>query len=147
MPPKTANSLGKEVNLAARAMRAVLDSRLMHANTNFATWSVLLVLDREGPVIQRELAGLLEVEGPTLVRRLDRLEAAGLVARSGTPGDRRATRIALTAQGKAMFKRVRSSVGETESELVADLDPADVETTVKVLRHLIDKCRRITKGP
>lgn len=147
MPPKTANSLGKEVNLAARAMRAVLDSRLMHANTNFATWSVLLVLDREGPVIQRELAGLLEVEGPTLVRRLDRLEAAGLVARSGTPGDRRATRIALTAQGKAMFKRVRSSVGETESELVADLDPADVETTVKVLRHLIDKCRRIIKGP
>ena len=147
MRPKTGYSLGKEVNLAARAMRAVLDSRLGHAKTNFATWSVLLILDREGPIIQRELAGLLEVEGPTLVRRLDQLEAAGLVVRSSSPDDRRATRVALTPHGKAVFKRVRSSVSETESELVQDLDPADVETTVRVLRHLIDKCRRVLKGP
>jgi len=51
-----AHCLRREANLAARAMRSLLDSRLSHKNTSFATWSVLFVLDAEGPIIQRELA-------------------------------------------------------------------------------------------
>jgi len=148
MPKRTnaAHSLGREINLAARAMRALLDARLMHAQTNFATWSVLFALDLEGPMIQRDLAGRLEVEGPTLVRRLDQLEAEGLVARSDSPGDRRATRVALTDAGRSLFKKIRTSVAETETEVVGGLAAGEVETTLRVLRHLIDRCRQLTKG-
>jgi MarR family transcriptional regulator, transcriptional regulator for hemolysin len=147
LPANAAHGLGKEINLAARAMRALLDSRLLHAETNFATWSVLFSLDVEGPVIQRELAQRLEVEGPTLVRRLDQLEKEGLVLRSDSPSDRRATRVALTDAGRALFKRIRSSVADTEREVVRDLAPAEVETTLRVLRHLINRCRQLTKSP
>jgi len=142
----TAHCLGREINLAGRAMRTLLDSRLSHAKTSFATWSVLFVLDMEGPIIQRELPQRLDVEGPTLVRRLDQLEAEGLVLRSDSPSDRRATRVALTEAGRALFKRVRSSVSDTESEVIRELQPGDVETTLRVLRHLIDKSRQLTKG-
>jgi MarR family transcriptional regulator for hemolysin len=141
-----AHCLGREINLAGRAMRSLLDSRLSHAQTNFATWSVLFTLDSEGPLIQRELAQKLEVEGPTLVRRLDQLEGEGLVLRSASPSDRRATKVALTEAGRALFKRVRSAVSDTEAEVIRGLPLADVETTLRVMRHLIGKSRLLTKG-
>jgi DNA-binding MarR family transcriptional regulator len=122
-------------------------------NTNVST-TIAFGADRyvlgwrgsDAQVIQRELAQRLEVEGPTLVRRLDQLEAAGLVLRSDSPSDRRATRVALTDAGRALFKRVRSSVSNTESEVVRELQPGDVQTTLRVLRHLITKSRQLTKG-
>jgi MarR family transcriptional regulator, transcriptional regulator for hemolysin len=145
-PVSSAHSLGRQVNHAARAMRAVLDARLATAGTNFATWTVLFVLDAEGPIIQRELAARLEVEGPTLVRRIDQLESEGLVSRKESPGDRRATLVALTDEGRALFKRVRHAVSEIQAELVSGLAPEDVATTLRVLRYLTEKCRGLTKA-
>ncbi len=139
--PLVAHVLGRELNLAAQAMRSMLDAGLEQANTNFATWRVLQALSTTDHVIQRELAHLLEVEGPTLVRRLDQLEAAHLVTRTPSPSDRRATVISLTPQGEALFQRVRSSMAKMESTLLADLAPQDVTATLRVLRHLIEKSR------
>ena len=139
--PLVAHVLGRELNLAAQAMRSMLDAGLEQANTNFATWRVLQALSAADHVIQRELAQTLEVEGPTLVRRLDQLEAAHLVTRTPSPSDRRATVISLTAQGEALFQRVRSSMTKMESTLLADLAPTDIAATLRVLRHLIEKSR------
>lgn len=47
-------------------------------------------LSRNGPLTQRDLASFLGVEGPTLVRLLDGLEAKDLIARRVCPDDRRA---------------------------------------------------------
>ncbi len=145
-PQKTAHSLGREINLAARGMRALLDARLHQSGTSFATWTVLFTLDSEGPVIQRQLAQRLEVEGATLVRRLDLLEAEGLVLRTDSATDRRASQVALTEKGRALFKQIRGAVSETEGKVLSDLDPRDIEITRKVLRSLIDTCRRLVKG-
>jgi MarR family transcriptional regulator, transcriptional regulator for hemolysin len=139
--PLVTHLLGRELNLAAQAMRAMLDAGLEQANTNFATWRVLQALSTADQVIQRELAQTLEIEGPTLVRRLDQLEAAHLVTRTPSATDRRATIISLTPQGEALFQRVRTAMAKMESTLLADLPPSDVATTLRVLRHLIDKSR------
>ena len=139
-------SLGREISIAARAMRALLDSRLVLADTSFATWTVLIGLDFKGPVIQRELAEWLEVEGPTLVRRLDQLEAQGLVRRRSRPGDRRATQVELTDAGQALFRRVRSFVADAEAELFRGLAPGDIETTFRTLRQVIERARSLTKA-
>jgi MarR family transcriptional regulator for hemolysin len=136
-------SLGYQVNVAARATRALLDARLAEQGVTFATWVVLVALSTRGDLIQRDLAGIVDVEGPTMVRRLDQLEAAGLVARSAAPGDRRATRVSLTEAGRALYERLRDAVEEAEVELLREVDPADVGTTQRVLRQIIDRARAL----
>jgi MarR family transcriptional regulator for hemolysin len=137
------DNLGYQVNLAARATRALLDARLAEQGITFATWVVLNVLATRGAQIQRDLAGSVDVEGPTMVRRLDQLEAAGLVTRGPVPGDRRATRISLTSEGQALYQRIRDAVRETEADLLAALDPQEVATTRRVLRQVVERARAL----
>ncbi|NQD96761.1 MarR family transcriptional regulator, partial [Pseudomonas sp. CrR25] len=72
----------------SRAWRAELDRRLVGLGLSQARWLVLLHLSRfdELPT-QRELAQSVGVEGPTLARLLDSLEAQGLVSRQAVPED------------------------------------------------------------
>jgi MarR family transcriptional regulator, transcriptional regulator for hemolysin len=136
-------SIGYQVNLTARATRALLDARLAERGVTFADWVVLVSLATRGDQIQRDLARLVDVEGPTMVRRLDQLEGAGLVARSPVPSDRRATRISLTAAGRRLYEQVQAAVKETDAELRAGLDPQDLATTERVLRRLTERARSL----
>jgi MarR family transcriptional regulator for hemolysin len=138
-----AESLGFQVGLTAKAMRALLDARLAEQGVTFSTWVVLIVLATQGGQIQRHLADAVDVEGPTMVRRLDQLEAAGLVERSPVPEDRRATRITLTEHGRRLYQRVRTAVQEAEAELLAGLDPQAVATTRRVLQLLVERARTL----
>ncbi len=135
------DSLGFDVNLAARSTRALLDARLAQQGVTFATWVTLVALAVRGTLIQRDVARMVDVEGPTMVRRLDQLEASGLVARSRDPSDRRATQVALTPAGRELYERIRTAVYETERELLAEIAPGDVQTTRRVLRQITERAR------
>jgi MarR family transcriptional regulator for hemolysin len=137
------DSLGYQLNLAARATRALLDARLAEQGVTFADWVVLNVLATRGAQIQRDLAGSVDVEGPTMVRRLDQLEGAGLVARGPVPGDRRATRVSLTPAGRRLFERVLSAAQQSEADLVAGLDRQEVATVRRVLRQVTERARAL----
>lgn len=115
------DSLGSRLNAAARAARSLLDARLADAGTTAATWFILVRLEAFGPLIQRDLAGKLQIEGPTLVRHLDRMEAQGLVTRSPSPSDRRATLVTLTAKGREQYRTIRARVEAVDEELAASL--------------------------
>ena len=78
----------------SRGWRAELDRRLADLGLSQARWLVLLHLARfDHEPTQRELAQSVAVEGPTLARLLDSLEAQGLVHRKASAEDRRAKRI------------------------------------------------------
>src|SRR5215813_1638769 len=140
-------SLGRAVNVAARAMRALLDARLAEAGMSFATWISLMTLaSSEGPLGQGDLASRIEIEGPTMVRRLDQLEAAGLVERTADESDRRRVSVTLTPKGKAAFAKVRSSVEATEKAMMEGLDAGDVEATRRVLKELTQRSRTLRMG-
>ena len=90
------HALGRQLNFAAKSVRSYLEQRLAAAGASFAVWTALFALKTKGPLIQRELAGLLNVEGPTLTRHLARMEAEGLIDRHRTSTDRRAALVRLT---------------------------------------------------
>jgi MarR family transcriptional regulator for hemolysin len=77
----TDHVLGRQLHFAAKAARGYLEQRLAAVGAGFAVWTALFALEAEGPLIQRELAEILNVEGPTLTRHLARMEAAGLIER------------------------------------------------------------------
>jgi DNA-binding MarR family transcriptional regulator len=71
--------------------------------------TLLAVVKRHGRIGLGELAAGEGVSAPAVSKHVDRLEAAGLVARTpGSSGDRRRVEIELTAEGERVLRRVRS---------------------------------------
>ena len=135
--------LGRQLNVTARAVRAVLDAVLAEAGTTFAGWTVLAALEARGPAIQKDLARSLDMIGPSVVERIDQLEQAGLVMRTPVPEDRRAALITLTDPGRELFGRLRGVMRETEAALTDGLDPHDVLIARDVLSRVAERAREL----
>ena len=82
-------SLGRDLVLLAKAIRARLESRLANAGASLPAWGVLSCAIEEQGLSQRQLAERMGIEGATLTRHLDRLEADGLITRQRDGDDRR----------------------------------------------------------
>ncbi len=91
---------------ASRAWRRVADTAAANFGLSEATAYPLVMMSRlgEGPR-QTVLAEAMGVEGPSLVRLLDQLCAAGLVQRREDPSDRRAKTLHLTDKGPSRQRR------------------------------------------
>jgi MarR family transcriptional regulator for hemolysin len=89
---------------------------------------------------QKELAASLSLDGSSVVRLIDSLEAAGFVRRREEAQDRRAKAILLTASGKAVAENLESIAGRVREEALAGLPDRDVETALRVLDHI---CRAL----
>ena len=69
-------------------------------------------------------------------KRLDRLEQAGLIARSPDPQDRRGTLITLTAAGRRLIDKVTQAHLENERTILGALSEADPRRLADLLRKL-----------
>src|SRR6516225_10289816 len=76
---------------AARQWRRAVDRRLQPFGLTEATWLPLIYLARAPrPMRQKDLAAALTLDGSSVVRLLDALEASELVERREEDGDRSA---------------------------------------------------------
>jgi DNA-binding MarR family transcriptional regulator len=135
--------LAGQINVAARATRGLLDAVLAQGGTTFSSWTVLAALSARGPAIQRDLAASLKMIGPSIVERIDQLESAGLVARSPVPGDRRASLVDLTNEGKALITRLQGVMRSTEDALTSGIDPHEVQVARRVLAQVAERARTL----
>ena len=91
------NSIGFMLYRTAMAFRKALDLELRRkTGVTFGQWKILTLLSRQDGLSQREIADRLEVEGPTLIPIIDKMESKSLLTRKVDPEDRRNNRIFLT---------------------------------------------------
>jgi len=118
-------------------------ARLRQLGMTRAQAAVLIHLSRREGINQVSLAQLMELEPITLVRLLDRLQAAGFVERRPDPADRRAWRLYLTDAARLMIVKIEKLGGEIFEEATLDVDEADRATLTRVLStmklNLLDK--------
>lgn len=131
-----------ELGRVSRRWRTRLNERLKHTGLNQARWIVLLQLSSFGPTSQRELAERVGVEGPSLVRVLDRLEDQGLVERRSADDDRRIKHIHLTAAASPVLQKITEVSNELRQELLADIPMKDIDMAWKVLKAIADRLER-----
>src|ERR1700761_3768888 len=79
----------------ARLIRVDADKRARAHGMTRAQWGILIWLERQPGLSQKELAEILEVEPISVARLIDRLEARGMVERRPDPKDRRIWRLHL----------------------------------------------------
>ncbi len=113
----------RECVLLGRRWRAHYDERLKTTGLTMARASVLYWLDEMPDLTtQRELADMVGIEGPTLVRQLHALEAKGLIERVAIPGDRRAKGIRLTPLAMPFVEQIHELNARLSEECFGKLD-------------------------
>jgi DNA-binding MarR family transcriptional regulator len=80
-------------------------------------------------------ATLLSSSGMT--KRLDRMEAAGLIGRRPDPHDRRGTLVRLTREGKRVADQAVETHVANEERLLGPLTPAESRTLDGLLKKLL----------
>jgi MarR family transcriptional regulator for hemolysin len=129
--------LGRDLSLVAKTLRARFEARLAEAGGSFPAWAVLSRAVSEDGLSQRELAERMGIEGATLTRHLDRLEAQGLIERRRDRTDRRIVRISATPAGLGLHARLASVVATLDADLVAGLSPEEIAAFRRLLARLL----------
>jgi DNA-binding MarR family transcriptional regulator len=100
---------------------------------------VLATLRRAGPpytLRPSELTQTLMLTSSGTTKRLDRLERAGLIARTPDPSDRRGVLITLTDAGFALHDRAIAAHVANEHRLLSGLGDDEREQLAGLLRKL-----------
>jgi DNA-binding MarR family transcriptional regulator len=131
--------LGRRLYLGHRVVHDVLDQRLSAKGASLWNWVLLREATRASGASQRELADLMHIEPPTLVRHLDRLEADGYVERRPDPDDRRRLLVFVTTAGRRRLAELQKVADHTDVELRSLLDDHEIEvlgdTLMRIHQH------------
>jgi len=104
-------------------------------------FSVLAVLDRNGPLTPRALAEYERVQPPSMTRTLSRLLDRGLVDRAGDPTDRRQVIVRLTDSGTLAVQETRRRRDAWLARRLAELEPKEravLAEASEILRRIAD---------
>ena len=142
--PRTAPRIGAAAlaaELRAAVLRAArrLRAEKSDADLSDSQYSVLALLEREGPRTPRELAAYERVQPPSMTRTLTALLDLGLVTRTEHPSDRRQVLIAVTEPGARTVRDTRRRRDAWLAKRLAELPPDERE----VLARAADILRRI----
>ncbi|HEU0335029.1 MAG TPA: MarR family winged helix-turn-helix transcriptional regulator, partial [Gaiellaceae bacterium] len=99
-------------------------------------WLVLSSLRGGGRPAQNELALAMGIEGPTLTRHLDGLEASGLVRRARDDRDRRVVRVELTPAGEELHTALLEVVIDFNRRLRAGIAAEELAALERTLAQL-----------
>jgi DNA-binding MarR family transcriptional regulator len=116
-----------------RLLRVDADKRARAHGMTRAQWGILLWLERQPGISQKELAELLEVEPISVARLVDRLEARGMVERRPDPKDRRIWRLHLCPPAHPELHEIHRHRAAMVRRLTTGIDPAPLDAMVEVL--------------
>ena len=133
---EAAPSLVHVMAAASRAlkgsMQVVLERHGVHAGQNFI---LERLWERDGQT-PGEIAEAIGVEGPTVVRALQRMAAAGLVVRKKHPTDGRQIAIHLTPAGARLRARIPRELEQVERRAFAKFSSAERTELLELLERL-----------
>jgi MarR family transcriptional regulator, transcriptional regulator for hemolysin len=128
-------TLGRRLALTHRVVHDAIDRRLAEHGASLWNWVLLREAATADGASQRELAALMGIEPPTLVRHLDKLAADGFVERKRDPDDRRVARVVVTPAGRKRNAELNRVAQQFDAELRSLLS----ERQVEVLRTALSR--------
>lgn len=123
---------------ATRHVESTLRERLRRDfDTTLPRFDVMAMLHKSGDGLKMsQLSGQLMVSNGNVTGIIDRLVGDGMVERVPIKGDRRATLVRLTPEGRALFARMAETHEAWIAEILGDLDKDDMSRATDMLAHL-----------
>ena len=117
----------------SRLRRIVVDRALKPLGITRSQWWVLAFLSRRDGMTQTALAADLDLTKVAIGGLLDRMETAEFVVRRADENDGRIRRVYLTKAGARMVTKIRKSVDQIETEILADVSEQQLSQAAEVL--------------
>jgi MarR family transcriptional regulator for hemolysin len=137
MPPAPDRPpLGLDLAHTAKVTARAFDAAMEAAGGSRSTWLVLLALKSGRAANQRQVADAVGIQGATLTHHLNAMESAGLVTRRRDDANRRVHVVELTAEGEALFGRLRGAAAAFDRRLRRGLSADDAAALVALLARL-----------
>lgn len=133
---KNQDSIGCLLVESARMLRKVFDRRMESLGVTRSQWQVLATLLYHEGISQSELAERLEIEQPSLVRLLHRLERSGLVERRVDTQDRRVKRLYLASGSAPLMELMRTQGEMLREQFLSGLNETQRAQVVAMLGHI-----------
>lgn len=126
--------------MAGRRWRALIDEKLRERGLSASRMEVMSAIAYAPPrTTQIQIAKRIGIEGPTLTRTLDLLEADGLVARLPDPTDRRNKHMKLTRAGYEALADMLEITGKLRSRLLEDVPPEGIRAGLGFLSTILER--------
>jgi MarR family transcriptional regulator, transcriptional regulator for hemolysin len=133
--PPVLPPIGLRLARTARAATNAFERAMALAGGSASAWQVLVLVRAQDWGNQSRMADAMGVTGATLTHHLNALEDQGLVRRWREPSNRRVQHVELTAEGEALFHRLREVAVRHDERLRSNL--TDDETAL--LAELLEK--------
>ncbi|SEK96084.1 transcriptional regulator, MarR family [Bosea lupini] len=134
--PELQAAFTAELASANRKLKALVDERARDMGLTLSRARLLMQLAKADGPIQSDLAGLLDIEQPTLVRLLDGLERTGMIERRAAEGDRRARRVFLTPVARAQAEDILAFLTDLRADVLDGIDREELEVALRVLSRM-----------
>lgn len=129
------------------AGRATMEALLRPFELGSTQWYILHQLVENGPMMQRDLVRLLQVERATLSVIVGNMVRKGLIEQSADAVDQRRKLLRVTSVGAALWQKLPDLSAVINEAAFADISDADKETAVRVLRMATERLNAfIDKG-
>jgi MarR family transcriptional regulator for hemolysin len=128
--------IGLQLARTSKSVGRAFNDALGEAGGSLPVWLILTTLRGDAHASQHELARAIGIEGPTLTRHLDRMEADRLIRRRPHPSDRRKIQVEATAAGRQLVRRLRRVAEETERATLAGIPARDLAALRRVLSRI-----------
>ena len=128
---------GLLTNHAARVFNRRMDSLLRPLGIALAHLTPLMLLQRDGPMLQRDLVRGSGIGQPGMVHAIARLEQGGFISRRAAERDRRATIIELTDKGRQTIALASPFLVQVNEHALSGFTPEESRTLTTLLGRLI----------
>jgi len=126
--------------LVARRWRSLVDERLRELGHSASRMEAMAAIAyAPSGTTQIQVAKRIGIEGPTLTRTLDMLEADGLVERLADPNDRRNKHMKLTPEGLDALAEMFGLCAALRIKLLADIPAADLRQNLGFMNMLLGR--------
>ncbi|WP_199099356.1 MarR family transcriptional regulator [Dyella sp. ASV21] len=139
-------SFGYLLNDVTLLFRKHFDRRAVKFGLTRAQWRATKMLYYREGLRQTELAELLEMEPIAVGRVIDRLQAAGFVERRHDPKDRRAWRLYVTDQARAVIADMEQIAKGLRKDATRGIEVADLQQALDVMNRLKENLQALD-GP
>src|ERR1700761_8384375 len=130
--PSLLHAMARVSRALYRRLETTLERHGVHAGQNF----ILEPLWQRDGQTPGEISEAIGVEGPTVVRALQRMAAAGIVVRERHPTDGRQTTIHLTAAGAQLRTHLPRGLRQVEEHALVGFSKAERAQLFELLERL-----------
>ena len=128
--------IGLQTNQMNKKMLRFLNRSLEWYELTLEQWVVLSTLAEQDNINQKTLSVKIGKDPTSLLRILDIMEKKGFLERRQFPGDRRASSLFITDEGKRLKNEVAPFIEDRFKEITAGISENEIEIYERVLKEI-----------